>query len=227
MDVMQRQVDEYEAEIRLLKDPKSPRARGLGTPKRTMSLQQDYGRRSQDYGAAEVPQATVAAMQAAFFRPALEAARKEASEWKANAVASAMMNLPHLNLPGIASLEEESKDEDPMLEAMTALNDARNRVRVEKASFTLIDLTRTDKSPRAQLIDSLTKTAVAEEKLREATAAASRLMSKRGFDTSRLANVSALPLVGKVKVERPGTAQVVPLQVNKRDIAQLQLHMIK
>ena len=238
MDVMQQQVDEYEAEIRTLKDPKTPRGRGMSTPKRG-TMHSDYGRRTPggmgaggsgfDMGGAEVSQATVVAMEAAFFRPALEAARKEASAWKANAFVTAMGSLPPLDVP----IDGESKEEkDPAADALAALSEARHRYRTDLSSLTVVDLTRKDVSARAQHLANLSKSALAEEQLRTATAKAARYLTSTQESPVTSSNFTELPLLGKVKVTDTTTdaaaaaSRIVPIHVTKQDIVNFQTHML-
>jgi len=157
---MQRQVDEYENEIRALKDFKSP---GKGsrnrTPRRAITSVADI---SSPYGRSgtEETQTNTGALEATIFRPALQRALKDASKWKAASMASVLDDLPPL--PSPARFSGGTKDAaEKLMELTSALADFR----LEKASFSLVDLTRKDKSARAQLRESNLKKAMAYERL--------------------------------------------------------------
>ena len=70
IDVLQHQVDEYEYEIRAVKDPKSPKARGATTPRRAPTGLFSSGRSTRGIddlsGGAETSPASVAAFEAVF-----------------------------------------------------------------------------------------------------------------------------------------------------------------
>lgn len=107
MDVLHKQVDEYEQEIRALKDSKlrTPGRRSLQTPRRASSLDIDFsvsklGREGGADMAAASSVAKAAALEAALFRPALRSARLDAALWKSKAIGSSLMNLPALFVPG-------------------------------------------------------------------------------------------------------------------------------
>src|SRR3569832_146785 len=99
MDVLHRQVDEYENEIRALKDFKSPGKSGRlrGTPRRALTSVADvspYGR-----GITDETNMNTGVLEATLFRPALQRALKEAAIWKASAVGESLANLPPLPSP--------------------------------------------------------------------------------------------------------------------------------
>jgi hypothetical protein len=94
---MQRQVDEYENEIRVLKDFKSPTKRGQGgnrTPRRSMTTVTDLSPAGR--GSAEEAQVSSGALEAALFRPALHKALQEAAHRKAATTVSSIFDLPPL-----------------------------------------------------------------------------------------------------------------------------------
>lgn len=141
MDVLQRQVDEYENEIRSLKDFKSPGRAKNRTPRRVPSSGSDsspYNRSS--VGAEDITK--TGALEAAIFRPALQRALQDAARWKAASMASNLASLPPLPVP--IGLSTSGND---MLELTAALCNYR----AVKANTKLIDLTKRDKTPRLQL----------------------------------------------------------------------------
>lgn len=130
MDVLQVQVDEYEREIRTLKDSnrRTPGRKGgqLHTPRKAMSLDVDFASVSSispatSRGHPSTPGehtepfslARNASLEAALFRPALRSARNEAATWKARVVEKTMLNLPPLFVPKVLgpSSNEEKKEE--------------------------------------------------------------------------------------------------------------------
>jgi hypothetical protein len=117
--VLHRQVDDYEREIRTLKEGKM-RARTPGrrnaTPLRSASpFDARYGSstkgRGRDvspgsYGGGAVTSASIAKaamLEAALFRPALRSARSDAAMWKSKAIANTIFNLPPLHVPKLGS----------------------------------------------------------------------------------------------------------------------------
>ena len=162
MDVMQREIEMYENEIRALKDFKSPGKKGKGTPRRSAS---DIGSPN-PRGSMEDP-LNASALEATLFRPALQQALEEAARWKASATASAIMDLPPLPLQMTPSVAEQ----DGLMKGALSSDDwirltaAVSSVRLQKASLTLVDLTDTSKTPRAQLRELKAKTAAADRRL--------------------------------------------------------------
>lgn len=148
MDVLQRQVDEYENEIRVLKDFKSPKRGGAaarGTPRRSMTSVGDFGS-PQSRMMVEEKQTSTGALEATLFRPALQQALEESAYWKKTTVES-LLDLPPLPMP----TPEESKMSDERADDLHQLNTALHDYRFELASIKIVDLTRKDKSPREQL----------------------------------------------------------------------------
>ena len=161
MDVLQRQVDEYENEIRVLKDFKTPKRGGAarGTPRRAMTTVGDFGS-AQRSTLVEDKQTSTGALEATIFRPALQQALEESARWKTTAVAS-LLDLPPLPMP----TPEESKMSDERADDLHQLNTALADYRFELASIKLVDLTRKDKSPREQLRENKSRSAAVTMKL--------------------------------------------------------------
>mmetsp|Transcript_7179 Transcript_7179/g.10479 ORF Transcript_7179/g.10479 Transcript_7179/m.10479 type:complete len:1368 (-) Transcript_7179:1444-5547(-) len=230
MDVLQQQVDEYEYEIRSLRDPKTPGRNRQATPRKAATPRNNILRTPSKSSAAGIAEdagsaAGVIALQAALFRPAIESIRHEASIWKTSVVAKNILTLPPLSVNGLNSMKsEDSKDEkEHNYDLFSALESARGKVRVEKASFALVDLK--SKTPsRIQLLKSLSRTSIAEEKLKQVTAAASGALVEQGISTGIAKQGS---LLGRVRFSGDGTCQPVPVVVTKEDIRRLHLHMIK
>lgn len=165
MDVLQRQVDEYENEIRALKDFKSPTKRG--TPRRSVTTGPDltlHGRAS-----AGDMQISTGALEATLFRPALQRALNEAAHWKAVSMSSSLLDLPPLPvLQGGIGLGGENKsidESDNSFSGIAELSSALASYRLERASVKVVDLTNREKSPRAQLRESNARLSRSAERL--------------------------------------------------------------
>lgn len=224
MDVLHRQVEEYESEIRFLKDAKSPKARVRSrTPRR------DYaelsGRRSGDDLQALATSANLGAFEAAIFRPALHAARRDASRWKANATITTLLELPPLSVPGVPSIGDEEKtaeEDNPLLQLSEALSNYRR----ETASVKVIDLSAT-KSSRAQFHETLMKKVNASNNLDQATATARQWLESRQPNVVGDDELLTRPLVGRVKMAGHDPVRTIPTAANREDLYRLQLHMVQ
>lgn len=150
---MQGEIEMYENEVRQLRDFKSPGKKGKNTPRRSMSDISSPNPRGG--GAVEDAQQT-SALEAALFRPFLQEALQDAARWKVSAVSSAMANLAPL-----PSLQAEHATSDDWIR----LSAAMAATRLQKASLTLVDLTNTTKTPRAQLRALKAKKAAADQRL--------------------------------------------------------------
>lgn len=170
MDVLQRQVDEYENEIRLLKDMKTPKKGASRAGRRSVGVS-DYStdrRLANSRGDAEetqsvVSSAAVGALEAALFRPALNSALRDAAKWKGKAIKSTLLELPPLSVSIFDNTtpttlfaqsnnnEEEKKenddgksyhDDDDMINSkMFELRSALSDFRMELASIEVVDIT--------------------------------------------------------------------------------------
>ena len=226
MDVLQQQVDEYENEIRAIKDPKSPKPRGITASRKAAGLF-STSRSARGFddtsGVAETSQAAVAAIEAAFYRPALMSARREASSWKAMAMSSIISDLPPLNVPRVSFPFGESKEAEADGSPLAALEAARSGLRNAKAASTIVDLTKP--SPRAQYFDTMSRVAFAEERLKQATAAADQWMSNFGGSSN---SHEAGLLLGRVKLPGlPESATTISVSVNREDMNRLHMIMLQ
>jgi hypothetical protein len=233
MDVMHRQVEEYENEIRFLKDAKSPAVkRALRTTRRSYTDLSD-GRRSGEDLQNMASSVGMGVFEAALFRPALQAARRDASHWKSKATAKALIDLPPLNVPKYFPSDknqEEKVAEEDMQNPFLQLSSALYRYRVETASVKVVDLSKaTEQSPRAAFRDSIMRKASAAERLDEAAASARQWLQLNAAKASGNVAQSDLlghPLVGRVKIGG-GTGTVVPTPTSREDLLRLQLHITK
>eukprot|EP00529_Nitzschia_sp_RCC80_P006921 CAMPEP_0113524720 /NCGR_PEP_ID=MMETSP0014_2-20120614/46362_1 /TAXON_ID=2857 /ORGANISM="Nitzschia sp." /LENGTH=1482 /DNA_ID=CAMNT_0000422841 /DNA_START=80 /DNA_END=4525 /DNA_ORIENTATION=+ /assembly_acc=CAM_ASM_000159 len=223
MDVLHRQVEEYENEIRFL-NSKSPAKSRSRAPRRTFatdsSALRDHSRSSESlHGLQEEPMS--GAFEAALFRPALLAVRQEAAIYKNKAMVDTILNLPPLNVSLSATVagtdEEKSSDEEmgvmdnnPFLDLSTALSNYQR----ETSSMHLVDLMKP--SPRTQLHNTLMRKAAASAGLDQATASARQWLESKGMG-SRSAPVALQGdenLLGSVRFmsgETTQTPRVIPV----------------
>jgi hypothetical protein len=235
MDVLHQQVEEYENEIRFRKDIKSPKSAQRNSTKSRASpfspgLSTGAGKVGEDVQYASP--AAAGALEAALFRPALQAARRDASMCKAHSFAAALSTLPPL--PGAFTMSrnaesEESKEPESaeMLQTLSiSLSRARSLARLEKASISIVDLRKTNKSSRFALMDSMAKSYSAEMNLAEAVSAAERWLSDKDGSPVNLGDSTTRLLVGRVKIagENPS---VVPITVNTPTLQRLHMHMLQ
>jgi hypothetical protein len=187
MDVMQREVEIYENEIRAFKDQKTPKRPGTatrGTPRRSMKTSVDLS--SPHSIGLPTPGGTggmgmvgdelygnTGVLEATLFCPALQNALREANHWKAAAVASSILDLPPLpsryyNADG--SMEADPNYSYSYYDDWIHLSFPVNHNRIVKASVRLVDLTGKNnlKPPRQQLIDMKTMNRIVTEKLETA-----------------------------------------------------------
>mmetsp|Transcript_14757 Transcript_14757/g.16904 ORF Transcript_14757/g.16904 Transcript_14757/m.16904 type:complete len:1371 (-) Transcript_14757:129-4241(-) len=226
MDVLQQQVDEYESEIRAMNNPKSPKGR-LATPRKSSRnlprtpLRSSGGINEDAAFAAGVSPASSVALQATLFRPAFESMQNETSIWKSNMIAQKIMELPPLSNCGIRS--PELKKDISENNILTSLEAARSTLRLEQASFRLVNLT-AKTPPRVQLLGSLSRVSVSEQKLREVTATASSALAKQGITKAKLEKGS---LLGRIQFSDNDTYSPVPISVTMEDIRRIHLHIIQ
>jgi hypothetical protein len=231
MDVLHRQVEEYESEIRFNKDAKSPKARRtMPAPRRIADIGDRRG--SGDDLQALAGSANMGAFEAALFRPALQAARRDAAQWKAKATISSLLDLPPLLVPGaphIDSEEEKTMEEDdsnPFLQLSSALSNYR----LETASVKVVDITKSGKSSRASLRELMMKKASASDCLDKATADARQWLqahATHGGNVPKEQNFRGRTLVGRVKLPGHEPARTVPTTANREDLYRLQLHLLQ
>jgi hypothetical protein len=161
MDVLQREVETYENEIRALKDFKSPKRGNVTsrTPVRSSNL--GSGLTSNHRGPADDSHSTFT-LEATLFRPALQQALHEAAHWKAVATGAAMVDLtplPASPLETYAGGRSISSDDSIRLSSTIA------KCRIEKASILLVDLTNRNKTPRLQLREMKAQSAAISNRL--------------------------------------------------------------
>lgn len=240
MDVLHRQVDEYENEIRALKDFKSPNSTqrssraSRASPFLSPGMSTSKGKPGDDVLLQDASPAAVGAMEAALLRPALQAARREASVWKAQSITTMISSLPPLHhscslaLRHRSNQNEESKQSESTrdLEILAAmLSQARSASRLEKASISIVDLSKPGKSSRLELAECTVKSAEADIKVAHAAMAVAQGLSGNENDSPtclvfRSESNEGGKLIGRVKIGA-NTASVVPLAVNSSALERL------
>lgn len=230
MDVLHRQVEDYESEIRFLKDAKSPGARVRSrTPRRTFTADLRERSGSVDSLPGMVADGSTAAFEAALFRPALQAARRDAAQWKAKATISTLLDLPPLHASQTIRGEEKTSDEDdsnPFLELSSALSMYRR----EAASVKVVNISNQQKgeSSRLSLQKMMMRKATASNHLDKATAAARQWLENNSQGNHRTANGTVgAPIVGRVKFSGIDPVSTVRTNVNPEDLYRLHLHLVR
>ena len=151
MEVLQRQVDEYDRVVKGFKSPKrgappsatrTPRRRAGGAA----SLD-DIGSPAALGAGLQASASNPLSLEATLFRPALQQALQESWKWKAAATSATMSKLTPL--PTLFSSEgiAGSRNDDLIIQLSSALHDIRR----QKATIKLVNLRDTRKTPRAQL----------------------------------------------------------------------------
>lgn len=227
MDVLHRQVEDYEGEIRFLKDAKSPGGRVRSrTPRRTFTADLRDRSGSVDSLPGMVADGSTGAFEAAFFRPALQAARRDAAQWKAKATISTLLDLPPLHASGTIGGEEKAAEEDdsnPFAELSSALSFYRR----EAASIKVVDISKQN-TGRLGLHKMMMRKATASYQLDKATAAARQWLenSSKGNHSATIDSVGS-PLVGRVTLSGGDPVSTVRTNVKPEDLYRLQLHLVR
>jgi hypothetical protein len=167
MEVLQREVEQYENEIRSLKDFKSPKRGNVSSSRSTPSKPSTPmvgGLTPNIRGAGDDYHSSIT-LEATFFRPALRQALQEAAHWKATATRAALLDLPPLPT---SPIEQYSGGSNIFSEDYMLLSSAIANSRIEQASISLVDLRNKEKAPRAQLRDMKAKSAAIAERLETA-----------------------------------------------------------
>jgi dynactin 1 len=234
VEVMEQQADEYQREIRALKEKsRTPRVSrqtsGRITPKKSTSAV-DLEATINQFGSAN--KAVVASsrdlmlesisLETALFRPALASATKSASYWRAQSVGHALSKLTPLNMQTRSQPDKDSIEEVDL---------ARNAVRLAKASFSLAEISNTGVLTRSQLNDLKQSERLAMSRLMDATQSlvTQRTLGK-GSTNASAANQSAQNenLWGKIIVPcREDTGFVAPLHVSRTELRNLHSFLVQ
>jgi len=162
VEVMQTQVDEYEREIRSLKDQKSNNSRRVpGSARKGASLETDFSLSSVGISSPQKVRQESAginlSLESALFRPALRSALSDASYWKSKVVADKLLELPPLS--GLSSYTHSD-----LVNRNRQLSLACAEVRRTKASVGIIKLGEKT-SARSLLTEERRKATVAIQRL--------------------------------------------------------------
>eukprot|EP00531_Pseudo-nitzschia_arenysensis_P017578 CAMPEP_0116129902 /NCGR_PEP_ID=MMETSP0329-20121206/8172_1 /TAXON_ID=697910 /ORGANISM="Pseudo-nitzschia arenysensis, Strain B593" /LENGTH=1359 /DNA_ID=CAMNT_0003624201 /DNA_START=224 /DNA_END=4303 /DNA_ORIENTATION=+ len=223
MDVLHRQVEEYENEIRA-RDSKTPtkarRPRRSFTPEST-------SRSSSSDSLRDVEDGSRSAFEAALFRPALQAARRDAAQWKAKATVNTLLNLPPLKVcmdpTALGGGEEKFSEED--MDPLFQLSSSLSTYQRETASVRLVDITN-GKAPRMQLHEMMTRKASASQEVDKASAVARQWLQSRGSGIAKIETPSN-PLVGRVKFAGPEPLRKIRTPATAEDLFRIQLNLVK
>eukprot|EP00535_Pseudo-nitzschia_heimii_P004754 CAMPEP_0197182238 /NCGR_PEP_ID=MMETSP1423-20130617/6262_1 /TAXON_ID=476441 /ORGANISM="Pseudo-nitzschia heimii, Strain UNC1101" /LENGTH=1365 /DNA_ID=CAMNT_0042632627 /DNA_START=185 /DNA_END=4282 /DNA_ORIENTATION=- len=225
MDVLHRQVEEYENEIRA-RDSKTPtktrRPRRSFTPESRSSSRENL--REGDDGIRS-------AFEAALFRPALQAARRDAAQWKTKATINTLLELPPLKVSiGPTSFtREEEKSGDGDMDPLFQLSSSLSSYQRETASVRLVDITKSNEqgvSPRMQLHQMMLRKAAASQEVDKATAVARHWLESRNAGVPKM-KAPANPLLGRVKFAGPEPVRTIATSATGEDLYRIQLNLVK
>jgi len=207
VDVMQQQADEYEKEIKSLKDKSRPSrgvrtAGGRVTPKKspmdleaTLNQLSSASKSTANSSSRDVLLESIS-LETALFRPALGTAVQSANFWKTKAMGSALSKLSPLNVPTSEKVQTvDAKNETQLLNELAL---AQNEARSTKASFSIVDLSnKGNVSSRDQLIEEQQKEEMASLRLRTATELYLKSSTKNDFSTASFEGVGKVNSHGK------------------------------
>eukprot|EP00984_Skeletonema_dohrnii_P002936 scaffold1004_cov120-Skeletonema_dohrnii-CCMP3373.AAC.2 len=222
LSVMEQQAEEYENQIRLLKD-KNPKARSRMrqsvTPKKSIDFEATIGQlgtgsKSAGTSSRDALLETIS-LETALFRPALTSVTQSATYWKAKAMESALSKLTPLNVatkttsPVPSSINQKR---DEWSHSADEMDLARNELRLAKATFGIVDLSKSNESARVQL----------SKERRKEMAAAARLHSvgrnfSGNFPSSHLPT-AAKQSIGRIEVSCEDGGFIAPMTVNKTEL---------
>jgi len=167
MEVLQNQVDEYEREIRSLKDTKSRGSRNApNSARKGPSLDTHFSLSSLGIGSPQkirqYSDSSNLSLEAALFRPALRNALSDASMWKSKYVLDRLRQLPPLS-------GTSPRSNVDLLNQHRLLSLACADVRLAKASISIIRLDDTMSSPRSLLTAERRRTGTTIQRLESVT----------------------------------------------------------
>jgi len=167
MEVMQSQVEEYEREIRSLKDNKSRGSRNApNSARKGPSLDTDFSLSSLGIGSPQKIRQDSGSLnlslEAALFRPALRNAISDASMWKSKAVSDKLRQLPPISRTSARNIADISIQRK-------LLSLASADVRLVKANIGIVKLDDTQSSNRSCLKNERRRAATAIQRLESVT----------------------------------------------------------
>ena len=249
MDVMQKQAEEYEKEIRSLKDKSRPTRSNVrtaggsrATPKSSsMDLEATLNQLGQASGSKPPGSSSrdvlleSVSLETALFRPALSSAVQSSIYWKSKAMESALSKLAPLNvsagnkarkaLDNLFSLR--GNDETNELDCTNEIALAKSEVRLVNASFSIVDLSKNDVSAREQLSCEQQKKRMAEQRLLNAASCFSAKTDYHSSPSPRLETREAT-VIGRITLPcRDGMGYVVPMTVTSADLRNLHSFLVQ
>ena len=222
LSVMEQQAEEYENQIRLLKD-KNPKARSRVrqsvTPKKSIDIEATISQlgtgssKSSGTSSRDALLETIS-LETALFRPALSSATQSANYWKAKAMESALSKLTPLNVSTKTSSTPSSlgQKREERLHSVDEMDLARNELRLAKATFGIVDLSKSNESARVQL---------SKERQKEMAAAARLSSVGRCFSGSVPPSrrpAAAKQSIGRIEVSCEDGGFVAPLTVTATEL---------
>ena len=169
MEVLQTQVDEYEKEIRTLKDPQKSRTnrKAPGSARKSFQIPDSslplfqIGEGNSLTLSSSSQEFKSGLMEAALFRPALHAARADAAAWKSKAIRDTLMKLSPLQQDCCSVTQSDLRTQKHTLFLASA------ELRRNKSNITIIDLKNKIESRNVDI--NREKTARSLRKLHEIT----------------------------------------------------------
>ena len=164
MEVLQTQVDEYEQEIKTLKEPQKGKSRRghPGSARKSVTLESDFslsnlrGGNNQKSSSHDIKSGLI---EAALYRPALRSAKSEASMCKAKFIMDSLMTLPPLSNNISGKVSELSIQRRQLMKVGAEL-------RMKKASISIIDITNNNSIARQSVNEQRRNTKLAVDKLK-------------------------------------------------------------
>jgi len=237
VDVMQQQADEYEKEIKSLKD-KSRTSRGVRTaggrvtPKKspmdleaTLNQLSSASKSTANSSSRDVLLESIS-LETALFRPALGTAVQSANFWKTKAMGSALSKLSPLNVPTSEMGQSNAKNETQLLNELAL---AKNEARSAKASFSIVDLSNKSKvSSRDQLIEEQQKEEMASLRLQTATELYLKSSSRNDFPLTTSDMTGKDYALGRISVPcRDGRGYVTSRRVNNAELRNFHSYFVQ
>jgi hypothetical protein len=162
MDVLQREVEMYESEIRSLKDKSPKRGNVTGIRSTPMKSGASLTSHTPSFRGTNDEFHSTISLEATLFRPALQQALQETAHWKSVATGAALLDLAPLPT---SPMDFYGGGKSVLSEEAVLVSSAWAKARIEKASITLVDLSNKEKAPRAQLREMKAKTVAITERL--------------------------------------------------------------
>lgn len=237
VDVMQQQADEYEKEIKSLKDKSRPSrgvrtAGGRVTPKKspmdleaTLNQLSSASKSTANSSSRDVLLESIS-LETALFRPALGTAVQSANFWKTKAMGSALSKLSPLNVSTSKTGQTvDAKNETQLLNELAL---AQNEARSTKASFSIVDLSNKSKvSSRDQLTEEQQKEEMASLRLQNATELYLKSSTRNDFSAASFEGVGKDSALGRISVPCRDGGYVAALSVNNAELRNFHSYLVQ